>query len=566
MMASKASKALIASAFCTGFASGQQTLYTWHGEFRQDRLGVDVASAGDVDADGHADLLVSGIGFTVEGRLDLRSGFDGSLIRSYEGVDDFTRVRGVSVGRLDGDNRDDFVVGYDRARGDCGSRQGRVDSHLDPGSVASARWGEKCDDFYGASLANAGDIDADGTPDLIVGAPRHTPFAPFQAGKVYVYSGLQEEPVYTYIGRQSSDLLGLVVATAGDFNADGFDDFCFWGTAFVDGANSPRVEVYSGKTGEMLERFTGTLLDNFGPAIASVDDVDGDGYDDIAVGADGYDNFRGKVYIYSGRTRGILAELIGINQDPSSFGNAIARAGDVNGDGWTDLVVGAPFDLQPNRGAAYLYSGRTLRLLYAFVPDDRNSLFGDSVAGAGDVNGDGLHDIIVGAPNYNSLATSGRDEGRVYVFAGNDLYLQASRTTLIPGDRLLLHTRGGEPLASAFLFLTEINGTPVPIQLVAGGTLDKHGEWTHKLVIPEEYVGLDLTFQSFSQQPVRQPPSGSWSNGHGQGIPPSDLRGLHPWKAADSAPERVSVREEGELFSPAGTEELSDAPLRQTLR
>jgi hypothetical protein len=198
--------------------------------------------------------------------------------------------------------------------------------------------------------------------------------------------------------------------------------------------------------------------DNFaglGGAVASAGDVNGDGYGDVVVGAPEYR--RGEIFVYHGSPTGIAsstpttADAV-IQADPgyafyssSLFGSSVASAGDVNGDGYSDLIVGAPqrdvTALFSHEGAAYVFLGsasgiasvQSDRAHAVLVGNQSGSGFGTSVASAGDVNGDGYSDVIVGAPRYDLDVPSTRDprwEPRISSWAARTASLPADPNTL----------------------------------------------------------------------------------------------------------------------------------------
>ena len=149
-------------------------------------------------------------------------------------------------------------------------------------------------------------------------------------------------------------------------------------------------------------------------------DVNGDGFDDLIVGApldasNGTDS--GSARVFSGADGSIQYNFVG-DSDNDKFGNSVSGAGDVNGDGFVDLIVGAPLDESngTSSGSARILSGSDGSVLYNFVGDSAGDLFGLSVSGAGDANGDGFDDLIVGASSATARLYSGSDGGVLYDF------------------------------------------------------------------------------------------------------------------------------------------------------
>ena len=160
----------------------------------------------------------------------------------------------------------------------------------------------------------------------------------------------------------------------------------------------------------------------FGSSVAAAGDVDGDGLDDVVVGAPRYDKQEtdeGGVFVYSGSNLFVGGPILGKLRGTSAgaqFGYSVAGAGDVNGDGYADVIVGAPFydNGHTDEGRAFIYYGGTGGLdptrVTTLESDQTRAYFGSSVAGAGDVNGDGYSDVVIGAWAYDGTIVN---EGRV---------------------------------------------------------------------------------------------------------------------------------------------------------
>jgi hypothetical protein len=217
-------------------------------------------------------------------------------------------------------------------------------------------------------------------------------------GRARVFSGTDAALLHTVTGDAAGSKLGHAVAAVGDVDGDGRDEFLV--TAWLGGENGGgEAALYSGATGTPLRAFEGEQHgDFFGAAASRAGDIDGDGIPDLIIGAYGADTHgvnSGSVYLLSG-SDGTLIHVLHGEAAHDRFGAALAGVGDANGDGIDDLIVGAA--RAGGRGSAYLYSGADFRLLQRFDGDATGDAFGHAVASAGDLNADGLADIIIGAP------------------------------------------------------------------------------------------------------------------------------------------------------------------------
>jgi hypothetical protein len=232
---------------------------------------------------------------------------------------------------------------------------------------------------------------------------------------------------------QAGAYLGAGVAGAGDVNGDGFDDIIVGALNYDNGqADEGAAFIYFGGAGPLdpspdahLEMNQAMAL--FGTDVAGAGDVDGDGFDDVIVGAPSYDGgqpFEGAAFIYFGGPGAfdlVPDAHLEANRTNSQFGFSVAGAGDVNGDGFDDVVVGARSysNGQSAEGAAYVYFGGAgafdLAADAQFESDQTTAQMGVSVAGAGDVNGDGVDDIIIGAFRY---ANGEFNEGAAFLYFG----------------------------------------------------------------------------------------------------------------------------------------------------
>jgi hypothetical protein len=286
--------------------------------------------------------------------------------------------------------------------------------------------GEQIGDDFGWAAENLGDIDGDGVNDMIISAPRHME-AGSQTGKVYVFSGADGSLITSATG-DADDRLGWGASAAGDVNNDGVPDFIAGGI----GSNDPsspnflegHVLIVSGAVGHpILADLEDNAGEGFGYDVASAGDVDGDGCDEVIIGAPfaNHTGLRaGRVYIYSVCKEAYLWTQDGA-EDFDFLGGGVGQVGLVNGDATPDLVAGAWGAGTASGGEAYVYDGNNGDVLLTLAPDIPGSglRFGQFFAsGAGDVNNDGTPDIFIG--DYPARSKGGIGTGEAYVFSGID--------------------------------------------------------------------------------------------------------------------------------------------------
>jgi hypothetical protein len=262
-------------------------------------------------------------------------------------------------------------------------------------------------DRLGASIGDPGDVNGDGASDWVVGAPFHVDGAGQSIGRATVLSSAGSV-LYELVGGTGpggGDQLGHSVAGVGDVNADGRGDFVV-GAPYDDTSGyvqNGTATLRSGSNGAVLFTFGGSASNAyFGWAVAGAGDVDGDGRGDVIVGS--YDDQNtsspGYARVHSGANGALLHTLLG-DSDDDYFGVAVAGAGDVDGDGRADLVIGAPRDDGggTDSGSVRVVSGLNGATLFTWNGDSAGWNFGAAVAGGRDVDGDGRADVIVGAPS-----------------------------------------------------------------------------------------------------------------------------------------------------------------------
>ncbi len=301
--------------------------------------------------------------------------------------------------------------------------------------------------MFGASVA-AGDFDNDGFNDIAVGEYISNSST---SGAVYVYFGSAQGYSKTNMTSIYSDLsgrrFGEKVAT-GDFNNDGYDDLVVGNRSFRPTGSytgEGRVQVYfggeSGLESSPSWSFLGVPGSFTGDSVAA-EDLNGDGADEIIVStyledANGFVN-SGRVYIFNGVPPGgypstVPTTVITGTQDEHRFGTVVAPGGDVDGDGYNDLLVGAHYrpNTSTHTGTVYVYSGSASGVntspSWVVSMANLNNRFGRYLSSAGDVNGDGIDDILVGATGYGSF--SNYTEERAMVFYGRSAFEGGPSTT-----------------------------------------------------------------------------------------------------------------------------------------
>jgi hypothetical protein len=429
-------------------ASEQTLLYTLDDPIPQaDALfGNVLANIGDVNGDGAHDIAVVAAyqnvsGYTDQGQVFLFSGADGALLLilndpnpQLQSPDHLFGHSLAGVGDMNGDGVLDIAVGARRQDVGTNFDQGQVfvfsgtDGSLlftlnDPAPESYA--------WFGESMANIGDINSDGKPDLAVGTPIQDVNGYTSQGQVFVFSGLDRSLLLTLNDpnpQAEAYFSSRALSAAGDVNGDTVPDIAVgaWGQDVGVNVEQGQAFVFSGTDGSLLI----TLDDpdpngnqGFGYRVAGVGDINGDLASDIAVAQ--YNAIH--VHIFSGADGSLLFTLSDPLIQPNSFfGSSLGGISDINTDGVPDIAVGARL-----QGKVFIFSGFDGTLLLILdnpIPQASDpAQFGRSLA-IGDMDGDGASDIAVGAHLYD--VDDNADQGKVFVFS-----LSTPGTTP-PGDNV----------------------------------------------------------------------------------------------------------------------------------
>jgi hypothetical protein len=411
----------------------QAPLYDFFSLTAGEQFGGAVAGAGDVDGDGFGDFAVGAERATGlapdSGVVRLYSGKTGLIFRELKGEltgDRFGHAL-ESIGDVNGDGRPELLVGAPLHDAFLGVDRGAAYIFDGASGAQLAKlFGNGADNHFGWSVTAVPDVNFDGITDFAVGAPRETVGGNTLTGTVRIYSGATRALYRLHNGVAQGDRFGYSIDGSADINGDGRGDLIV-GAPQADGAgifDSGRVSRISGAPsgGAVLTTYSGgTVAGWLGHTVAAVPDTNGDGVWEVAVGEPfvsiGGVSGSGRIRVFSGATGAVLLTLTGAQND--SYGWVMSAMKDFDGDGRGDVLVGNPFEESgalSNVGFGHVFSGATGALLASMTGYYAGETFGDSIADAGDINGDGFNDVIAGSANFNVY---GVDAGRARTILGN---------------------------------------------------------------------------------------------------------------------------------------------------
>ncbi|MEH1940860.1 MAG: hypothetical protein V7L01_11665 [Nostoc sp.] len=538
-----------------------------------DRSGNSISSAGDINGDGIDDLIIGADGadpngdnsgqsyvvfgskksFAAQFYLSTLNGTSGFAINGIN-PNDFSGNSISSAGDINGDGIDDLIIGANGAspNGDSsgqsyvvfGSKKSfaaQFNLSTLNGTSGFAINGINEYDSLGISVSSAGDINGDGVDDLIIGAPFSSPNGT-SSGQSYVVFGsktpfaaqlnlstLNGTSGFAINGINPDDHSGNSVSSAGDINGDGVDDLIIGApNASPNGISSGQSYVVFGSKKSFAAQLNLSTLngtsgftinginpdDRSGNSVSSAGDINGDGVDDLIIAAPNASpngTSSGQSYVVFGSKTPFAAQfnlstlngnngfvINGFNKGDGLFNNSVSSAGDINGDGIDDLIIAAP-NASPNgtnSGQSYVvfgskegfaaqlnlstFNGTNGFAINGINSDDRS---GYSLGSAGDINGDGIDDLIIGTPNASS---NGTNSGQTYVVFGNrapvldlngnsqgiDFSTTFSGTPVSIIDSNFTLGDNGTTLAGATITITNLlNGTAESLNATAIGNI-----------------------------------------------------------------------------------------------
>lgn len=354
--------------------------------------------------------------------------------------------------------------------------------------------------FFGFAIAALGDVDGDFVPDMAISAYGQDVGGRVDQGEVYIFSGVDGSLIYTlahpfaqsnaFFGH--SGLVGL-----GDINGDDMPDLVVAASIQdVDGIRDVgQAYAFSGADWSLIyiaDNPSPQAFSQYGLDIGLLGDVDGDGFRDFAVGAQFQDvneyTDQGRGYVFSGATGSLLYIL----EDPhpqydARFGDRIVCLGDINQDGLPDILVGTGFqnvDGNVHEGQGFVFSGADGAYLYSVnnpVPQ-AHALFGRSITGLGDLSGDGIPDFAIGA--FYQDVDGNTDQGELFVFSGRN------------GQHLLTLSHPFPQAGAEYSTeLTELGGLGLGTKIAVaarkqnvGGNNDQGQVYVYTISIPANFV------------------------------------------------------------------------------
>ncbi len=424
---------------------------------------------GDINGDGYDDLLVGAPGnFSGKGRANLFLGSSTGLASSPSWavygstVADSVGSRVSILGDVDGDGLPEIAVA---AVGAAGHGEVRIYRGASPLPSTTPTWilsGDQAGENFGFSITGVGDVDGDGYADLVVGSPNWDGPSATDAGRAQLYlggaGGLSTSPAWQLRGdlQASWALTGYDLAL-GDFNGDGRSDLAVGApkagiSNFFEGAVGVFLGSVNGFGSQPDASFRGNAsFEMVGLTVASAGDVDQDGREDLLIAAPGYSSGTGtpygRVYLYPGSTSGVSSTASwwrdGQTLPNEQYGRSLTGLGDLDGDGAAEIAISGLAEVV-EIFSGIPFSGLQTQPSLTLTPPVSGVEFGRFVGAAGDIDGDGFAELVVGAPDAYQSAFFGT-LGTAYLYRGNS----AERNN---APRPMVATQSNGSLAASRLF------------------------------------------------------------------------------------------------------------------
>lgn len=373
--------------------------------------GEDIVGA-DFDQDGYSDVVVADQRYFNVGAVYVYAGSaDGSLPlqRVYTGTsDDYLGYAVADAGDVNGDGYPDIVVGAPGYLGGLGRAAVFLGGSAGLSSTPVVQWsGTLPTDDFGYSVGGAGDVDADGYDDVLVGAPGDS----LGPGAAFLFRGSPTGPSLAFDVQVTSPhaAFGAIVRGVGDLDSDGYDDIA------VACAGSPAVFVFAGDASGVATSGVRVLANSHVSEVFGAGDVDGDGYPELGVASPTDTYATGLVELYSGSATGVQTSVFVALSGTSAgdyFGGAAAGLGDVDGDGYDDIAVGA-WAAAAGAGQVSVYPGGVTgpSVASVVIEGSEGAELGSSLYAPGDLDGDGDPELLVGERGYGATGAVATFEG-----------------------------------------------------------------------------------------------------------------------------------------------------------
>ncbi len=489
--------------------------YSFIGETTGDAMGSSLTTVSDQDGDGLRDVVVgvrnaSPGGVSNAGSVYILSSATGELIRQINGTNTFFGL-GAAVEHiedLDGDGKEDLVIGAKYGSDFFGAFELYSSA---TGTLIREVKGSLIFSNFGSSISVIADQDADGIQDVLVGASDAT-----GGGAAYIYSSASGTLLRQWNSPSASISFGFKVVAITDRDDDGKEDVAISAPYINTSAGS--VYIYSSATGALLDQIDGSTPQvAFGLSLTTMEDLDGDGEKELVIGSpidySGSEVNTGIISIFSSSTGSVLRSFEGV-RNHDALGTSVSTIPDQDGDGIEDLLLGAECsdaNGQVCSGEVFIFSsvtGNQLRSVAGIYPNDR---LGSGVIATDDLDGDGKADFVAGARGADSGIKT--NTGAIYFFSSavtgipTQTWMQGTNNPLLYLSHYFFDANSDtlpDPLESITYSLSTQDNPYIDVSVDGSSsavTLDSPAEWagTESVIITaEDATGLTATPETLS--------------------------------------------------------------------